>query len=57
MWILVLLSLSGLHQPVLLERYPTQDVCLAEQARITLELQKSYPGDTDFKLECQPPKV
>lgn len=62
MWLLVLVTAvlniqDGQHMTVL-EKYQTKVACIAEQARIAQEMEKAYPGDTQFTLACfyQPDK-
>lgn len=64
MWVLLLfvmtLSSSGPTTLIIsLKRdgaqplHETLESCESERTRITEEMQKSYPGDTDYRLECQ----
>lgn len=33
--------------------YDTQEECDVEEKRITLDMQKSYPGATDYQVRCE----
>lgn len=56
MWILVfvvLIEVQGIDTVTALEKYTTKELCQSEKARILIEMEKSYPGDTSWTLECR----
>ncbi len=53
MWLLFMVSLSGIHHDVFLERYNTRSGCESEQVRIAEEMAISYPTDVDMQFVCR----
>ena len=53
MWVLLMISLSGVHGDVFLERYVTRSECESEQVRIAGEMAISYPTDIDMRFVCR----
>ena len=56
MWILYLVLINpapGFDKAHALETYRTYEGCFTEQLRLTLEMEKAYPGDTDYYLTCK----
>ena len=57
MWVLlfiVLVPVSGLDKIHLLETYPSKEGCLSELERVMGEMEKAYPDDTSWTLQCRP---
>lgn len=56
MWIMVfivLLDLRGFDKVIVLESYPTEDACVKELHRVQHEMDKTYPNDQTYRLECR----
>lgn len=55
MWVLVFIILTpvaGIDKTILLETYPSLEVCESEKGRIMVEMNKAYPGDPTWTLAC-----
>ena len=48
-----MVSISGVHHDVFLERYTTRRGCESEQVRIAEEMAISYPLDKDMQFVCR----
>lgn len=64
MWVLLMISfgLSALGGPVIITPLPKSDEqplyltlqeCEVERLRIEVDMERSYPGEHDYKLECK----
>ena len=53
MWVLLMISLSGVHSAVFLEKYITLEECQSERIRIAQEMAISYPLDVDMQFVCR----
>lgn len=56
MWILfiIVFSVDAPDTFQVLETFRTEAKCMVERDRILLEMQKAYPGDKDYVIDCQP---
>lgn len=50
---IILVPVSGIDRITELERYPSEDACQSEKIRILKEMQKVYPDDKTWSLECR----
>jgi hypothetical protein len=53
LFFIVLLDLPGIDKVIKLESYPSMDACVSEKRRIMGEMEKVYPNDKTFRLECR----
>lgn len=56
MWLLLFIVLqqlpSGAYPATVLEQYKTYDECNHEADRVFGEMQKAYPGDKSYTIQC-----
>ena len=55
MWILVIImfAIEG-NTTTVLNTFSNKSDCISEKERIAADMAESYPGDTTFKIDCQP---
>lgn len=56
MYTLVFITLTlvpGVPPNVAIEHYPSMKACEDERVRIMYEMEKAYPGDKSWTLECR----
>jgi hypothetical protein len=56
MWVLLIITFMitpDTDKVTFLEKYATQDECYSERNRIMNEMQKSYPGESNYMLVCK----
>ncbi len=62
MWFLLfvaLINVPGISHKTIIEKYSSFSECERERKRITIEMEKAYPGDygVNYKLVCETPDV
>jgi len=50
---ITLIAVKGVPPNVAIEHYPTMKACETERKRIMTEMEKAYPNDTTWTLECR----
>lgn len=50
---ITLIAVPGVPPNVAIERYPTMKACESERKRIMTEMEKVYPDDKTWTLECR----
>lgn len=50
---IVLIPLAAIDSVTVLETYATDAECQSEKKRIMAEMEKVYPGDTTWTLQCR----
>ncbi len=53
MWVLMFISLILPSQNTVLDRFPNEQLCQRERARVGFEMAESYPNEADFKIVCE----
>lgn len=60
MWELVfvvLISLPSMPRVTVLNIYTTMEKCYQERDYVRKEMERAYPGDKDFDIQCRPTRV